>query len=76
MKSKVEIRVFAIEQAVKIMGAGTPAKDVVSKASEIESYITNGIELPDIAYNELAGVGSALSSFLANSAAVTAEAKK
>ena len=48
MKSKVEIRVFAIEQAVKIMGVGTPDKQVVEKAKEIESYIIGGAELPDV----------------------------
>lgn len=49
MKSKIEVRVFAIEQSVKIMGAGTPQKDVVAKAQEIEGYITQGIVLPDVA---------------------------
>lgn len=49
MKSKIEVRVFAVEQAVKIMGAGTPQKDVVAKAQEIEEYITQGIVLPDVA---------------------------
>lgn len=49
MKSKIEVRVFAVEQAVKIMGAGTPQKDVVAKAQEIENYIVQGIELPDVA---------------------------
>jgi hypothetical protein len=48
MKSKIEVRVFAVEQAVKIMGAGTPQKDVVAKAQEIEEYITQGIVLPDV----------------------------
>ena len=48
MKSKIEVRVFAVEQAVKIMGTGTPQKDVVSKAQEIEKYIVQGIELPDV----------------------------
>lgn len=72
MKSKIDIRIFAVEQAAKIMGAGTPAKDVVGKAAEIESYITNGIELPDIATSELAGVGEALSSLLAANAVTAA----
>lgn len=49
MKSKIEVRVFAVEQAVKVMGAGTPQKDVVAKAQEIENYIVQGIELPDVA---------------------------
>ena len=49
MKSKIEVRVFAIEQAVKIMGAGTPQKDVVAKAQEIEEYIVQDVVLPDVA---------------------------
>lgn len=47
MKSKLEIRVFAIEQAVKVMGVGIPVKDVVGKAKEIEAYIIGSAELPE-----------------------------
>lgn len=49
MKSKIEVRVFAVEQAVKIMGVGTPQKDVVAKAQEIEKYVIGAAELPEIA---------------------------
>lgn len=49
MKSKIDVRVFAVEQAVKIMGVGTPQKDVVAKAQEIEKYIIGEAELPEIA---------------------------
>ena len=49
MKSKIEVRVFAVEQAVKVMGAGTPQKDVVAKAQEIENYIVQDVVLPDVA---------------------------
>lgn len=49
MKSKIEVRVFAVEQAVKIMGVGTPQKDVVAKAQEIEKYIIGEAILPEIA---------------------------
>lgn len=48
MKSKIEIRVFAIEQAVAILGVGTPDKDVISKAREIEAYIIGDAVLPEI----------------------------
>lgn len=47
MKSKIEIRVFAVEQAVKIMGVGTPDKQVVEKAKEIENYVIGNADLPD-----------------------------
>lgn len=49
MNAKIDVRVFAVEIAARILGAGTPDKDVVSKAQQIESYITNGITLPDTA---------------------------
>ena len=49
MTSKIEVRVFAVEQAVKIMGVGTPQKDVVAKAQEIEKYIIGAAELPEVA---------------------------
>jgi hypothetical protein len=49
MKSKIEVRVFAVEQAVKTMGVGTPQKDVVAKAQEIEKYIIGEAVLPEVA---------------------------
>ena len=49
MKSRIEVRVFAVEQAVKIMGSGTPQKDVVAKAQEIEKYIIGDAVLPEVA---------------------------
>lgn len=51
MKSKIEIREFAISKAVDIMGTGTPAKDVVSKAREIEQYIIGEADIPEV-YNQ------------------------
>lgn len=51
MNSKVDVRVFAIEKAVAILGAGAPAKDVVTKAKEIEAYIIGNAELPEM-YNQ------------------------
>jgi hypothetical protein len=48
MKSKLKVRVFAVEQAVKIMGSGTPTKDVVVKAQEIEKYILGEAVLPEV----------------------------
>ena len=48
MKTTIEIRVFAVEQAVRVLGCGSPTKDVVAKAAEIERYITEGIILPAV----------------------------
>ena len=48
MKAKLDIRVFAIEQAVKIMGVGVSQKDVVAKAQEIEKYVIGEAILPEV----------------------------
>lgn len=47
MKSKVEIRKFAVEKAVELLGSGSPCKDVISKAQEIENYIVGSAEIPE-----------------------------
>lgn len=60
MKSKLEIRVFAIEQAVKVMGVGIPVKDVVEKAKEIEAYVVGEINLPESYDSEGALMGQIL----------------
>lgn len=48
MKSKIEVREFAINKAVEIMGAGALIKDVVAKAQEIEKYVVGEAELPEL----------------------------
>lgn len=48
MKSKIEVRKFAVEKAVEIMGVGTPDKNIIAKAQEIESYILGEAELPEV----------------------------
>lgn len=53
MKSKLEVRTFAVNKAVEIMGQGTPQKDVIAKAKEIEEYVLGGVELPEV-HNEAA----------------------
>lgn len=52
MKSKIEVRKFAIESATVLLGAGSPIDNVVNKAKEIEGYILDGIMLPDV-YDEV-----------------------
>lgn len=47
MKSKIEVRKFAIEKAIEIMGVGTSDKDVISKAQQIETYIIGQAQLPE-----------------------------
>lgn len=63
MKSKIDVRKFAVEKAVMIMGTGTSDKDVVAKAKEIESYVIGVAVLPETydESNALMGImGSAL----------------
>ena len=38
-KSRIEIREFAVRQAVELLGTGSPQKDIVAKARDIEAYI-------------------------------------
>lgn len=51
-KSKIEIREFAVKQAVELLGSGTPTKDVIAKAKEIEEYILGNADLPEV-HNEM-----------------------
>lgn len=52
MKSVLEVRKFAVEKAVEILGKGVAAKDVVEKAKEIEAYMMGDIVLPE-SYDEM-----------------------
>lgn len=47
-KSKIEVREYAMNKAVELMGTGTPTKQVVDKAKEIETYIKGEAELPEV----------------------------
>ena len=46
-KSKIEVREYAMNKAIELMGTGTPTKQVVEKAKEIETYIIGEAELPE-----------------------------
>lgn len=74
MKSKIEVRKFAIESAITIMGQGTPYKDVISKAKEIESYIIGEAVLPET-YDDMNAVGG-LASTLFGAISEAKEVKK
>ena len=65
IKSKLDARHYAIEKAVELMGAGSPSKDVVAKAVEIEAYIVGGAELPEVS-NDTAQLMGMLGDALAN----------
>ena len=47
-KSKIEVREYAMNKAVELMGTGTPTKQVVEKAKEIETYVMGEAELPEV----------------------------
>lgn len=49
MKSKIEVREYAVNKAAEIMGKGTPTDSLIAKAQEIEKYIIGGATLPEIA---------------------------
>lgn len=63
MKSKVEVRKFAVEIAAEIMGQYSSDKDVVSKAKEIEEYVVGDAVLPET-YDEVDAVRGALGGML------------
>lgn len=48
MKSKIEVRTFAVNKAVEVLGQGVPIRDVVEKAKEIEAYILGAADLPEV----------------------------
>lgn len=65
MKSKIDVRVFAVNKAVEVMGTGALIKDVVAKAQEIENYVIGEAELPEVAQESspmdfLNGIASAV----------------
>ena len=47
LKSKIEVREYAINKAIELMGTGTPTKQVVDKAKEIETYVIGEADLPE-----------------------------
>ena len=47
-KTKIEVREYAMNKAVELMGTGTPTKQVVDKAKEIETYVMGEAELPEV----------------------------
>lgn len=65
MQSKVDIRKYAVEIAVRVMGTGTPDKDVISKAKEIEEYIIGDAVIPDT-YDETNAIGGLIGNVLSN----------
>lgn len=46
-KSKIEVREYAMNKAIELMGTSTPTKQVVAKAKEIETYVIGEAELPE-----------------------------
>jgi hypothetical protein len=49
MKSKIEVREYAVNKAAEIMGKGTPTDSLIAKAQEIEKYIIGAAVLPEVA---------------------------
>lgn len=52
MKSKLEVRQFAVERATMILGIGVQVNDIIEKAKEIEAYVIGEADLPET-YDEM-----------------------
>lgn len=46
-RSKIEVREYAMNKAIELLGPGIPTKDAVAKAEEIEKYIMGEAQLPE-----------------------------
>lgn len=46
-RSKIEVREYAMNKAIELLGPGIPTKDAVAKAEEIEKYVMGEAELPE-----------------------------
>ena len=60
-KSRIEIREFAVRQAVELLGTGSPQKDIVAKARDIEAYIIGEADLPEV-YNDTEAINGIMGS--------------
>ena len=58
-KSRIEIREFAVRQAVELLGTGSPQKDIVAK--DIEAYIIGEADLPEV-YNDTEAINGIMGS--------------
>lgn len=63
IKSRLDARHYAVEKAVELMGAGSPSKDVIAKAKEIEAYIVGEADLPEVV-NDAETFGNMLASVI------------
>jgi len=53
-RSKIEVREYAMNKAIELLGTSNPVKDAVAKAEEIEKYVMGEAELPEtVDENEL-----------------------
>lgn len=55
----MDVREFAVQIAAEIMGSGTPDKNIVAKAKEIEAYVIGDAELPEV-HDEVVAAGGIL----------------
>jgi hypothetical protein len=72
MKSKIEIRKFAVQTAADLLGTGSATKDVVTKAKEIEDYIVGQAEIPET-FNEASELGEMFSRGIRSITGITDE---
>lgn len=78
MKSKIEVREYAVNKAAEIMGKGTPTDSLITKAQEIEKYIIGEAILPEVAADTTESLVDGLKSIIGgvNDIAAPMEAAK
>lgn len=78
MKSKIEVREYAVNKAAEIMGKGTPVDSLITKAKEIEKYIIGEAMLPEVAADTTENLVDGLKSIIGgvNDIAAPMEAAK
>ena len=64
MKSKIEVREFAVKIAADIMGKGTPVDSLIAKAQEIEKYIIGEALLPEVGIDSTESLVDGLKSII------------
>ena len=78
MKSKIEVREFAVKIAADIMGKGTPVDSLIAKAQEIEKYVIGAAILPEVGIDTTESLVDGLKSIIGgvNDIAAPMEAAK
>lgn len=64
LKSKIEVREYAVTKAAEILGKGTPTDSLIAKAQEIEKYVIGDAILPEVAVDSTESLVDGLKSII------------